>query len=248
MRPLSGAAFVHIWEYGQGRHALDRALAILALAYPEVPQVELATLSIGQRDACLLEVYAATFGARLDALVDCPQCRETLEVHFGVDDIRVTPDHEPSGGAYQLSTDGYTVRFRLLNSLDLAMIARQASSCVDVAAARLILVQRCVLEATYAGHPVALADLPETVIVVLASRLAACDPQAEVRLNLTCPACAHCWQVLFDIVSFLWARVRAHARALLRDVHTLARAYGWREADILAMSTVRRQSYLEMLA
>ena len=34
---------------------------------------------------------------------------------------------------------------------------------------------------------------------------------------------------------------------LLRQVHTLAMAYGWREIDILSMSALRRQVYLEML-
>jgi hypothetical protein len=34
----------------------------------------------------------------------------------------------------------------------------------------------------------------------------------------------------------------------MRQVHTLALAYGWREIDILAMSSWRRQAYLEMLS
>jgi hypothetical protein len=34
---------------------------------------------------------------------------------------------------------------------------------------------------------------------------------------------------------------------VLREVHILASAYGWREDDILAMSPARRRIYLEML-
>jgi hypothetical protein len=30
-------------------------------------------------------------------------------------------------------------------------------------------------------------------------------------------------------------------------VHLLARAYGWRETDILALSARRRQSYIELI-
>jgi hypothetical protein len=33
----------------------------------------------------------------------------------------------------------------------------------------------------------------------------------------------------------------------MREVHRLARVYGWREADILSMSASRRQFYLEMV-
>jgi hypothetical protein len=53
---------------------------------------------------------------------------------------------------------------------------------------------------------------------------------------------------MFDIGAFLWEEIAAQARRLLREVHTLARAYGWREADILVMSAARRQAYLEMVS
>jgi hypothetical protein len=38
----------------------------------------------------------------------------------------------------------------------------------------------------------------------------------------------------------------ARARALLAEVHSLARAYGWTEPEILALSPQRRAAYLEM--
>ena len=47
--------------------------------------------------------------------------------------------------------------------------------------------------------------------------------------------------------ALLWSEIHAWARQLLRDVHALARAYGWREADILALSPTRRGIYLELL-
>ena len=247
MRRVSGAALLRIWEYGEGRHPLDQAIRILAEAFPEVELDSLATLSIGQRDAYLLEIYKSTFGGRLNALVDCPQCRETLELPLRVDDIRVAPEAEVTGEADCLHADGYAVRFRLPNSIDLATAVHQADGLADLAAARAILLQRCVLEATHTGHAVAVTDLPDPVITALGARLEACDPQAEVQLHLTCPACDHHWRALFDIVTFFWAKVSSQAKVLLRDVHTLAQAYGWHEADIVAMSEVRRQCYLEML-
>ena len=73
-----------------------------------------------------------------------------------------------------------------------------------------------------------------------------CDPLAAIDIPLDCLNCGHQWQPLFDIVSFFWTEIAAQARRLLREVHTLARYYGWREADILAMSAIRRQFYLEM--
>jgi hypothetical protein len=108
------------------------------------------------------------------------------------------------------------------------------------------LVQRCVLESRQAEE-VAVTDLPESVVAALVARMAACDPQAEVNLTFTCPECAHEWGALFDIVTFLWAKISAQARRLLGEVHTLARAYGWAEAEILALSPARRHAYLAMV-
>jgi hypothetical protein len=64
---------------------------------------------------------------------------------------------------------------------------------------------------------------------------------------LTCAACGHRWSALFDIVAFFWTELCVRAERLLVEVHTMARAYGWREADILAMSEARRHCYLEFL-
>ena len=77
--------------------------------------------------------------------------------------------------------------------------------------------------------------------------MAECDPQAEVLIDMECPDCGHRWQMLFDIAAFLWTEIAVAAKRLLREVHTLARAYGWREADILSLSAARRQFYIEMV-
>ena len=77
--------------------------------------------------------------------------------------------------------------------------------------------------------------------------MSARDPQAEVLLDLTCPACGASWQTVFDIAAYFWAELTAEAKRLLREVDALARAYGWREVDILALSPGRRQAYLELV-
>jgi hypothetical protein len=91
-------------------------------------------------------------------------------------------------------------------------------------------------------------DLPENIVTTLNEAMAKADPQAVTELRLECPACQHTWTSVFDIVSFLWRELDHWAKHLLLAVHRLASAYGWREEDILAMSTWRRQVYLEMLS
>lgn len=245
MHALSAQSLLHIWEVGQGQHSVDRALTILTQAFPEMSWGALAALPIGQRDARLLTVHERTFGRQLAGLAHCPQCNEILEFAFGVSDIRLVSDVELTGDErHDLSSDGYQLRFRLPNSFDLGVIA----AIPHLMAARQVLVQRCVLEAWHEGHPVAADRLPAPVIAALATQMAEYDPQADIEFKFTCLECNHQWLVLFDLVAFLWPKISAQAKRLLANVHRLARAYGWREADILSMSAVRRQFYLEMVS
>jgi len=64
---------------------------------------------------------------------------------------------------------------------------------------------------------------------------------------LTCPACGHAFRVSFDIVSYFWSEVEDWAHRVLVDIHTLAAAYGWSERQILALSPMRRQLYVDMV-
>ena len=242
MRPLSAHDLLRIWEMGEDQHPLDRALTLLAVACPELTWDELAALSVGQRDVRLLTLREQTSGPRLNGFAECPRCAERLEFDVAVADLRVAAEPDAGEEARELVFDGLALRFRLPNSRDLAAVL----DCQDPAAARNLLVQRCVLEASHDGVPVAGNELPAEAISRLARQMAECDPQAEMLLDLHCPACEYGWQALFDIVAFFWAELAAQAKRLLREVHTLARAYGWRETDILNMSARRRQFYLEL--
>jgi len=242
MRPLTAYDLLRVWEVGEDQHPLDRALALLATACPELTRDELAALSIGQRDARLLTLRERTSGPNLNGFVECPRCAERLEFDVAVADLRVAEAPDMREEAWEMVTGGLALRFRLPNSGDLAAVL----DCQDPSAARNLLAQRCVLEASRDGVPVAASELPADAISGLAQRMSECDPQAEVLLDLSCPTCAHAWQALFDIVTFFWAELAAQAKRLLREVHALARAYGWSEADVLDMSARRRRFYLEM--
>ena len=243
MHALSAQKILSIWEVGLKQHPIDRYLLILAMAFPEISQEELPVLSIGQRDRYLLAIREATFGTELASFTRCPACQEPLEFTCTTTDITVLPDVEASSQMYQVSIDGYELAFRVPNSLDLAAIVH----CSNLIVAQQLLIDRCVLRASRYAVDMTPADLPEAVTRALVEQMAEHDPQAEIQIALTCPACEHCWSQLFDISAFIWVEIAAYAKRLLRETHTLARAYGWREADILALSATRRAFYLEMV-
>jgi hypothetical protein len=243
MSGLSSTSMLRTWEAISGRGTVEQALILLAAGYPELDRERLATLSIGQRDALLLSLHERTFGARLEAYAECPCCRERLE--FGIDtaDIRVTGVPIESDAEYRLVYGDLDLTYRLPTSADLLTLV----DCRDTDHVQDRLLECCVLQATRAGNPVKPVDLPGSVIAELAKAIVERDPQAEVLLDLHCPSCDHRWQTLLEIAEFVSRKVTIEAKRLLCEVDALARAYGWREADILALSPTRRQAYLELV-
>jgi uncharacterized protein (UPF0212 family) len=247
VHPLSATQILEIWERGQGRHDIERALTLLCAAYPERAVQQLATLTVGQRDAHLLALRKLTFGSQLNCLTECPRCDVRLEFALNVADIQMVKPTELNDihvQDYVLAVDEFELTFRLPTSWDLIALAK----IKDATAMSAQLLRRCLLQASYRGMPVDVSALPLEAIAQLSETMVEADPQAEVLLALNCPACGHSWQALFDIVSFFWTELTVRAQHLLRDVHILARFYGWREADILAMSPVRRQFYLDLVS
>ncbi len=236
------------WEHGRATpRPTGRALALLSAACAEIPPGEVARLAIGARDRLLLTLRRKMFGSRLAAVTQCPACRASLELEFDVDDISVTPSGKTelpeSTEALSLSQDGYEISFRLPNSLDLLALPGHGS--IDESKRHLI--ERVLLQALHGDREISAAKLPQALMDALARKMSLADPQGEIRLNLSCAECETNWRAPFDIVSYLWSEIDAWAIRLLRDVHQLARAYGWPESDILALSPMRRQCYLDML-
>jgi hypothetical protein len=235
MLPLSAHDLLAAWDMARPRDAVDRALGLLAAACHDDASTTLAELTLGDRNARLLSLREATFGSRLTGLADCPSCGERLELEFDVQQVRIG---RPDTVRLFVDDDGNRVEFRLPNSLDLAAIR----TAPDLATARHWLFERCITNGVVA------ADAYERLVDKVAATMAEADPQGDVRLSLTCPSCGREWEGNFDVASFVWAEVHAWALRTLREVHQLASAYGWSEADILAMSPTRRQAYLELLS
>jgi hypothetical protein len=243
MRALSTAELLTLWELGIAQSPAQRAFSFLAVACAdETLPDQLPKLGIGQRDERLLALRERTFGSQLAAVAVCPACREQLELRISTADIHTA---SPSDHAETIEFEhaGYKVRSRLPNSLDVV----EAVSAGTIDQARDALLCRCVIEARRDGGIVAPNELPSEVKEEISRLMAASDPAAEVTLSLQCPLCSNSWEALFDIGAFFWAETSAYARRLLREVDALARTYGWGEAEILGLSALRRQAYLELI-
>ena len=189
--------------------------------------VEPAELPVGERDARLLELRELLFGRELDGVADCPRCGEPVEYALETSALLAG---RPEDGIVELVVGGRSVRARLPTGGDLA----EAASTGDLDAARALLVERCLV-----GNPTGSADQ-------LAAALAEVDRLADAQLSLACPECRHEWTLAFEAGAWLWSELEAWAWRTLLDVHALATAYGWSEAEILALGP-RRELYLELV-
>ncbi|MFG2905231.1 hypothetical protein ACGF13_09235 [Kitasatospora sp. NPDC048286] len=272
------AALLATWEAGLAAGRSGRALLLHTVARPGAGTAELLAVPLGERDTELFGLRVELFGEQLNVRAGCPGCAEEMEFAFDarqlvgsalsgsvgelgdpgesggvgeLGDAGKSAGVGKSGGAAESSQagplwvelDGWRVDFRLPTPGDVAA-AEQATA----GRGRAVLLERCVLTAEHGGEPVAARQLPEPVQRRMAEAAAAADPCADVRLNLSCPECGRQALAELDIASYLWEELDDWARATLLDVHLLATAYGWSEAEILALSPLRRRYYLELCA
>jgi hypothetical protein len=229
---------------GEGRTTWYRAWLLLAPVFPQAAQSEITGLSIGRRNAYLFRLRELLLGPDMQAFVKCPRCRESIEFTLNARALcGIDPDvsGNPEGEAV---LHGISFRFRLPNSRDVALASASASD--DEARRKLL--GLTILGARTRDSRVDPSELPAEVLDALAEYISDCDPPADLRIALACPACSYQWSAPFDIVTFLWSEISTLARRLLSEVHTLARLYGWREADILSMSARRRRHYMTLVA
>jgi len=246
METLDANALLRVWERGALQGTVNRGLLLLSAALPGRAVEQLASLTIGERDSVLLSLREQLFGSRMECLTSCESCGETIELDLSVDGIRA--GHGQAGVTHELEVDGFVVSFRLPDSSDLQHLERASGGGEP----ERMLLERCVLDVRARDAESALVPviepLPAAVVSAIDARMGEVDAQAQVQLAMTCPACRREFHAPFDVVGFLWTELERWSRALLREVHVLASAYGWTEPDVLALGHARRRFYLEQVS
>jgi hypothetical protein len=235
MPGLDPRHLLEIWEDGSVQGPVSRAVILLAAIRGE--QVATAAeVDVGTRDVHLAKMLAEIAGTVVPAIADCGRCGALLDVPVDLTAICALPVHEP-GEALTAAAGDRRVSFRLPTSRDLL-----ALSGLPAAAARRALLARCLgltpgsLTGDHAGP---LGEAVEEAMEVAA-------PAGAVDLMVQCPGCGAGMSLPLDLPELLWAEIEAQVSEVLEDVHALAAAYGWTEADVLALTPMRRAAYLAM--
>lgn len=246
---LPARDLLELWERAQSLPPVQRTLALATAAAPDGPGAPwtaqaLADAPLGACHAALLRLRADVIGPTLEALATCPGCGQDVELTLDV--LALAALGTATAAQQELRVDGWSLRWRSATWGDLAAAAQAAEHGEDP---EQVLLSRTVLVTREDGTEVARPpdDLPAAVRSRLAAAMAGADPLAEVLVAVACPACGLEFDSDVDVASFVWTELRARARRVLAEVDTLARAYGWSEADVLALGEARRAAYLRLV-
>jgi hypothetical protein len=191
---------------------------------------EAAALSVGDREVVLRALHVISFGALVAAQAQCGACRTIIEYDL---DLAQPPDLPPEPGPWHQipapAPGDAPVACRLLTGADLEI----AAAC-DPRSAGPALVRAAI------GN----AALPPDMVAAALDRL---DPNAETGIDLACPVCGAESRIWVDSFALI-RRALAAAGGIFAQIHRLASAYGWAEADILALPRRRRLHYCDLLA
>ena len=215
--------------------AVDAVLAACAADGQGKPlgAARIRAANVAWRMQALLAVAAATAGRALPAIGRCPRCGEGIDLHLDLADFAL----EPPEGAIPMETGGGGWRLRLPTGEDQARWLRAGAGQGDLAATLL---------ADASGRPWPQGrDLPAGWAAAAETALAGADPLTPLALAFACPHCGGEGALEPDLEGLLLARLERERRSLLRQVHALASAYHWGEAEILALSPDRRAWYVE---
>ena len=196
---------------------------------------EWAALSVTDFEVLVLGLRERLLGDHCDLAFACPGCGEPVEVSFRLSDLvaglrsrlpaRIKP--APDRPGWFLCED---VAFRLPTAGDQAAVAgtpdafeRLARLCID------------------AEH------LPARVRSRIERAMAAIAPEVSRSLTGSCPECGEAVEAPLHISRLVASELTREAAGLYDEVDLIARAYHWREADILNMPRQRRRAYADRI-
>ncbi len=216
---------------------------VLAACHPGADPAMWWDATVGRRTAALLGLMdgAASGGAEhaeggqappptLVLTAPCPHCADRFEVALPISALLALEGAQDTALDVGLP-DGRTLRLRRPTGADLR------AWCEDGALDPARLLGALIVDGQ--AQP---GDAP-----VLFQALADADPLVDFEAACRCPACGREADCAVDLEAHVLAWLAAGQRRLLREVHTLASRYGWREDEILAVPPARRARYLAMI-
>lgn len=229
-------SILNVWDYCVGKNQTFKGVALASLVFNEADHSDVLNWSIEKRDVALFHVRKKFFGNQFNNISHCPKCAETVEWDFyfhqmEIPSLKGTPDN------VEISVDvtDYNLMVRLPNSDDLFV-----NNEIQI-------IQNCILNLNEYKALSRNQKIPDVLINQINDRFNESCQASNITYNLNCVACKHEWQVVFDIVSYLWKEIDQWAKGFLDQIGLLAKTFGWSESEIINMSENRRNHYLNLI-
>lgn len=185
----------------------------------------------GLRNQRLLALHRQLIGGAIEACAVCPECTTQNEFDVPADSLLALPAPAPHA---VIEVDGVGA-YRLPRMADLAAVGASAALARDLAL-------RCRIR----------SDAPDPLDGAALDRIGAAferaDPAASIVIAIACAQCGHRFRSAVDVALLVEPALARLGEGLLRDVDSLAAAYGWSEEQILALPSGRRRRYVALTA
>lgn len=265
--PFTGEAEAVVEDEPSGPALVSQilALSLTAIGPYEASLTLVRQLLVADRQYLLLQLRAVTYGARIDAVLQCPQytCGHKMDVDFTVDDVPVSSvdtlhlryemefvHSDDQARNADANDGGSTITFRLPNGTDQEALAPLLAAG-DEEQASIQLLQRCV-QGRNTEETAAITGLIEKMSVDERAKIEATmlevAPGVELTMEGICPECRQAFAIPFDLENFILQELRTSLGALTREVHYLAYHYHWSEREIMSMPRPKRRRYINMLS
>lgn len=202
------------------------------------------SMPLSARIARLLHIVQLTTQRDvLPVIVACPQgdCRQRFELELPFEPL-VKTEVEASRMAEIIpfpTGNSATVALRLPTGRDQASWRQSSFATEDDALASIV--------RSLATDPERLPSLTREELASLAEKMEAADPLVSFSVSTTCPHCHREVAAAVDLEAAAIAQLAHCRRALLREVHDFATAYGWTETEVLAIPLPRRAEYRRLI-
>ena len=240
MRELTGRDEMELAPAGESRSAtigfMSRLLITADGGLPAARAVELAVPDI---DRMAISLTRVLFGDKIMGQTTCSTCGEDFEFSLslgrlldGTDEERLDGVEGPDDRNVFRLSDGCKFRLPRLDDLDFVNAAREESTAE---------LAKCLVVDPPAGGPT-----PE-VLEAVDRAIDRIGGSLMPELDAACPACEGANVVRFDPCRFLLELLAGERLLLFREVHLIARGYGWSRREILDLAREERRQYVRFL-
>jgi hypothetical protein len=206
-------------------------------------------LTVSRRIEYLLHLAALSGGFTGRVRLRCPQveCRQSLEIDLPITEIIAVQRKAEKQDRLDWGQEPNILRFRRPTGDD--QRGWQKRSFANIAQARAAIVQSLLVAANETGPIVEnLIGLPPAEFAdTIENSLEDFDPLVAFSVRVCCPQCSVETDLQVDLEALALTELKRIQIESFHNIHRLASAYHWSEAEILCLSSDRRTRYLTLI-